>query len=173
MTDPFVAEIRIFGFPFAPTGWAACNGQILPLAQNTALFSLLGTRFGGDGQRNFGLPNLVGRVPMQAGTGPGLSPRELGEAGGAATVALTTDQMPPHTHTMRGSVEDGTQGTLTNNVVLGTSVGASLYRDSGGAQMASAAVTSSGGGQPHNNLQPYLAVNFCIALQGVFPPRSS
>lgn len=173
MTEPFVAEIRIFSFSFAPTGWAACNGQILPAAQNSALFSLLGNRFGGDGQRNFGLPNLINRVPMQAGTGPGLSPRELGEAGGAPTVALTTDQIPAHTHTMRGSVEDGTQGTLTNNVVLGTSVGASLYRDSGGVQMATAAVASTGGGQPHNNMQPYLAVNFCIALQGVFPPRSS
>ncbi len=172
MSDPFIAEIRMFGFAFAPRGWAICRGQLVPVMQNTALFSLLGTNFGGNGQTTFGLPNLSGRAPMSVGQGPGLSSRDLGESGGAQQVTLTSANLPAHSHLMYGSIEDGTQGTLTNNVVLGTSVGANLYRDGSGGQMASEALSTEGGGQPHNNMQPYLAVNFCIALEGVYPPRS-
>lgn len=174
MADPFVAEIRIFPFNFAPKGWAWCDGQLLPLSQNTALFALLGTTYGGNGKSNFALPDLQGRAPMHPGQGPGLSLHDLGETGGSETVTLLQSEIPAHTHTLRASVEDGTQGSLTTGVALATSVGGTLYQTNTGNglnQMAPTALSLVGGDQPHNNLQPYLTCYFCIALQGVFPQR--
>jgi microcystin-dependent protein len=174
VADPFVAEIRIFPFNFAPRGWAFCDGQLLPISQNTALFSLLGTTYGGNGKSNFALPDLQGRAAMHPGQGQGLSLRDLGEVGGEETVTLLQSEMPLHTHGLRATVEDGTQGTLANNVTLATSVAGTLYQTNTSANlvaMSPAAISPAGGGLPHNNLQPYLTLNFCIALQGVFPPR--
>jgi microcystin-dependent protein len=174
MADPFVAEIRIFPFNFAPRGWAWCNGQLLPLSQNTALFSLLGTTYGGNGTSNFALPNLQGKAPMMPFQGSGLSNRSLGEQGGAETVTILDTEMPSHTHALRATVEDGTQGSLTNGVALGASVGGALYQTNVNANltaMNAASLSPAGGAQPHNNMQPYLTLYFNIALQGVFPPR--
>jgi len=173
--DPFVAEIRIFPFNFAPKGWAFCDGQILPLSQNTALFSLLGTTYGGDGKSNFALPDMQGNAPMHPGQGPGLSLHDLGETGGSETVSLLESEIPSHSHGQFGTNEDGTQGTLTSGVTLATSVGGQLYQTNTSANLVSMndnALAPAGGDQPHNNMQPYLTLNFCIALQGVFPPRS-
>lgn len=175
MADPFVAEIRIFPFNFPPTGWAFCNGQLLPLSQNTALFSLLGTVYGGDGKSTFALPNLDGCAPMHPGQGPGLSLHDLGESSGSETVTLLEAETPAHTHALMATVEDGTQGTLTPGVTIATSVGGQLYQTTTNAslgQMNMAQLQPAGGSLPHNNLMPYLTLNFCIALQGVFPPRS-
>ncbi len=171
--DPFVAEIRIFGFTFAPTGWAFCDGQILPISQNAALFSLLGTNFGGDGRSNFALPNLQGSLPMHPGQGPGLSNHVLGEAGGTTSVQLSPSQMPSHTHALVAAVNPALDATPSNNVVLAHSRTVEAYVASTAniAPLAAAASAAIGGNQPHNNLQPYLVLNFCIALQGIYPPR--
>jgi microcystin-dependent protein len=172
MADPFVAEIRIFPFNFAPKGWAFCDGQILPLSQNTALFSLLGTTYGGDGKSNFALPNMQGNAPMHPGQGPGLSLHDLGEVGGSQTVTLLESKIPAHTHSLQASNQVGTDRTPQGEV-LARSAGMNLYKASGSIVMlADQAVTPAGGDQPHNNMQPYLTLNFCIALQGVFPPRT-
>jgi microcystin-dependent protein len=174
VADPFVAEIRMFPFNFAPKGWAFCDGQILPLSQNTALFSLLGTVYGGDGKSNFALPNLQGSAAMHAGQGAGLSERWLGEESGSETVTLLISEIPAHTHALNATVEDGTQGSLTNGITIATSVGGPIYQSTTNANlttMAPEALAAAGGSQPHNNMMPYLTVNFCIALQGVFPPR--
>lgn len=173
MSDPFVAEIRMFGFNFAPRGWAFCDGQLLPLSQNTALFSLLGTTYGGNGQSNFALPNLQGAAPMHPGQGPGLSLHDLGESGGSDTVTLLESEIPSHTHALTASTQPGEDPSAAGES-LGRSVGASLYK-TGATQLVpldAAAVPTVGGGVPHNNLMPYLTVNFCIALQGVYPPRT-
>jgi microcystin-dependent protein len=175
MSDPFVAEIRIFGFNFAPKGWAFCDGQILPLSQNTALFSLLGTTYGGDGKSTFGLPNIQGSAVMHPGQGPGLSLHDLGETGGNDTVTLLESEMPSHSHAMVASTQPGEDAAPNPTEALARSVGASLYQTTTNqniVQLSDNALTSSGGDQPHNNLQPYLTLNFCIALQGVFPPRT-
>ena len=175
MADPFVAEIRIFPFNFAPKGWAFCNGQILPISQNTALFSLLGTTYGGDGKSTFALPDLQGNAPMHPGQGQGLSLRDLGETGGAEDITLLGSEIPLHPHTLMASVENATQGTLANNVTLESSISGSLYQSNVNAnlvQMNLQALAPTGGSLPHNNMQPYLTLNFCIALQGVFPPRT-
>ncbi|MGE0886652.1 MAG: phage tail protein [Blastocatellales bacterium] len=170
MADPFVAEIRIFPFNFAPKGWAFCDGQLLPLSQNTALFSLLGTTYGGNGKSNFALPDLQGRAPMQPGQGPGLSLRDLGEQGGSETVSLLESEIPSHAHSLVGSDERG-DATPAVGSLLGT--GTDMYAPgSPGGQMAPEALAPAGGDAPHNNMQPYLTFNFCIALQGVFPPRT-
>lgn len=172
--DPFVAEIRIFPFNFAPRGWAFCDGQLLPISQNTALFSLLGTTYGGNGKSNFALPDLQGRAPMHPGQGPGLSLHDLGEAGGSDTVTLLDTHMLAHSHSVGASSQPGEDATPAGEM-LSRSVGASLYQtttDQSVVQLAPDALTAAGGGQPHNNLQPYLTFYFCIALQGVFPPRS-
>jgi len=174
MADPFVAEIRIFPFNFAPTGWAFCDGQLLPISQNTALFSLLGTTYGGDGNTNFALPNLQGQAPMHPGQGPGLSLHNLGESGGSDTVTLLTSQIPGHNHALMASNQPGEDASPTGEA-LGRSVGAALYQTNTAQNlvaMAPAALVVSGGGQPHNNLMPYLTLSFCIALQGVYPPRT-
>lgn len=174
MADPFVAEIRIVGFNFAPRGWAACNGQLLPISQNTALFSLVGTIYGGDGKSTFALPNLQGRAPMHPGQGPGRSLRDLGEQGGSDSVTLLASELPPHSHQLKASIEDGTQGSLTPGVALASSVGAQSYQTATAnnlVPMAADTLAPAGSSLPHNNMQPYLALNFCIALQGVYPPR--
>lgn len=174
MADPFVAEIRIVPFNFTPKGWAACDGQLMPLSQNTALFSLLGTTYGGDGKSTFALPDLQGRTPLHPGQGPGLSLRDLGEAGGSATVTLLEAEIPAHTHAARANDE-----ALGLDSGAGNSWGAvprlQLTKPYAGgtpnAVMNSAALAPVGGDAPHNNRQPYLGLNFIIALQGVFPPR--
>lgn len=167
--DPFVAEIRIFPFNFAPKGWAWCDGQLLPLSQNTALFSLLGTTYGGNGKSNFALPDLQGRCPMHPGQGPGLSLHDLGETGGSETVTLLESEIPSHSHTLRASPDDGDIRPPSANRSLAKAV---MYA-TGNANTAMAAevLAPAGGDQPHNNLQPYLTFYFNIALQGVFPPR--
>ncbi len=173
MADPFVAEIRIFPFNFAPKGWAWCDGQLLPLSQNTALFSLLGTTYGGNGKSNFALPDLQGRAPMHPGQGPGLSLHDLGETGGSETVSLLESEIPAHNHIFGTTFENGTQGSLTPDVILARSVAGNLYQTTNAnpVQMGPESLAPAGGDQPHNNLQPYLTFYFCIALQGVFPPR--
>jgi microcystin-dependent protein len=178
MSSPFVAEIRIFGFNFAPKGWATCDGQILPLSQNTALFSLLGTTYGGNGQTTFALPNLQGSAPLQQGQGPGLSLRDLGETGGEQTVTLLDTEMPAHSHTAASANAAG-GGTLLSpagNIWANPSTRratVNMYAAGpGNAPMDAGTLTPAGGSQPHNNMPPYLCLNFCIALQGIFPPRS-
>lgn len=167
--DPFVAEIRILSCNFAPTGWAFCNGQLLPLSQNTALFSLLGTTYGGNGLNNFALPNMQGSAPMHPGQGPGLSLHDLGETGGSATVSLITSEMPSHSHTLNGVNDSGLQSTpggalpARSNIYKASAVPA--------AQGHVNAIVPVGSSLPHNNMQPYLGLNFVIALQGVYPPR--
>ena len=170
MADPFVAEIRIFPFNFAPRGWAWCDGQLLPLSQNTALFSLLGTTYGGNGKSNFALPDLQGRAGMHPGQGPGLSLHDLGETGGSETVSLLESEIPAHSHGLRASADDD-DSTLPGGQAPGQlSV---IYAPGGSAltAMAPESLAPAGGNQPHNNLQPFLTFYFCIALQGVFPPR--
>ena len=174
--DPFVAEIRIVPFNFAPKGWALCNGQILPISQNTALFSLLGTMYGGDGKSTFGLPNFQGSAPMQWGQGPGLSYRDIGEVGVEATVTLLTSEIPAHAHTVQGTSASGGLTSPAGNSWGSAARGRpGAYAPSQGAnnlQMSPLGLSPSGGSQPHNNMQPYLVLNFIIALQGVYPPRS-
>jgi len=172
MADPFVAEIRIFPFNFAPKGWALCDGQILPISQNTALFSLLGTTYGGDGKSNFALPDLQGRAAMQPGQGPGLSLRDLGETGGSETVTLLESEIPTHSHALTASTADGlSQSAAGQEYAAGIGVG--MYSaPANNVALSPSSVAPSGGGQPHNNMQPYLTLSFNIALQGVFPPRS-
>ena len=175
MADPFVAEIRIFPFNFAPSGWAFCNGQLLPLSQNTALFSLLGTTYGGNGKSNFALPDMQGNAPMHPGQGSGLSLHDLGEVGGSQFVTLLESEMPAHSHAMMA------QNQAAN--LPGPGSDRAFSRSSGGFAYKASPYTTivpfnfqqlapAGGSLPHNNMQPYLTLNFNIALQGVFPPRT-
>ena len=173
--DPFVAEIRIFPFNFAPRGWAWCNGQLLPLSQNTALFSLLGTTYGGDGKSTFALPNLQGRAPMHPGQGPGLSLHDLGETSGSETVTLLQSEIPNHPHTMRANTDFADLQVPSPARSIARSQNANAYKAPAGqpvVQLNPGALAPAGGDQPHNNLQPYLTLYFNIALQGVFPPRT-
>ena len=173
MADPFVAEIRIFPFSFAPKGWAWCDGQLMPLSQNTALFSLLGTTYGGDGRSNFALPDLQDRAPMHPGQGPGLSLHDLGETGGSETVTLLESEIPSHSHALRANVLDVADTNVPSpSASLALSSGGTLYQSLPNVQLAAEALAPAGGDQPHNNLMPYLTLYFCIALQGVFPPRT-
>jgi microcystin-dependent protein len=175
MSNPFVAEIRIFPFNFAPKGWAFCDGQILPLSQNTALFSLLGTTYGGDGKSNFALPNMQGNAPMHPGQGPGLSLHDLGETGGSDTVTLLESEIPSHSHNMMASAINALNTAPGPAQALGKSAGIAAYctvTNSNVTPMNDNVIAPAGGDQPHNNLQPYLTLNFCIALQGVYPPRT-
>jgi microcystin-dependent protein len=175
MADPFVAEIRIFPFNFAPKGWAWCDGQLMPLSQNTALFSLLGTTYGGNGKSNFALPDLQGRAPMHPGQGPGLSSHDLGETGGSETVTLLESEIPSHAHAMVGVTD-----TASNNEPANTMFARPLGRGNNQysqtisplVSLSDQALAPAGGDAPHNNLQPYLTFYFCIALQGVYPPRT-
>ncbi len=174
MADPFVAEIRMYPFNFAPKGWAWCDGQLLPLSQNTALFSLLGTTYGGNGKSNFALPDLQGRAPMHPGQGPSLSLHDLGETGGSETVTLLESEIPSHSHALQARNAPGTDNDPGNTMMLASSGVLAPYAPLGTAPqtpLAPESLTPTGGDQPHNNLQPYLTVYFCIALQGVFPQR--
>ena len=175
MADPFVAEVRIFPFNFPPKGWAFCDGQLMPISQNTALFSLLGTVYGGDGKSTFALPDVQGRGVMHPGQGQGLSLRDQGEMGGSETVTLLQSEMPVHNHNLMASGSNASTANPSNQVSLARSFGGLAYKvDPPGtlAQLAPQAIAPTGGSLPHNNLMPYLTLNFCIALQGVFPPRS-
>lgn len=174
MADPFVAEIRMFAGNFAPTGWALCNGQLLPISQNTALFSLLGTYYGGDGKSTFALPNLIDSSPLGQGQGPGLSQYFLGEQSGVPYVTLIQTEIPVHTHNVVAYNDDPADISVPGpTMVLGRGNGGiTSYRTSATTQMNFQSISITGGSLPHNNLQPYLAVTFIIALQGVFPPRS-
>ena len=174
MSEPFIAEIKIFAGTFAPRTWAFCNGQLLPIAQNTALFSLVGTTYGGDGRTTFGLPNLQGRAPMHPGHGPGLTSRRLGESGGGQTATLTEAQLPSHTHTMRAAADPGelqSPGTSGDRSLAR----AAIYQSDTSSNLvplSGQALPAAGGGEQHNNVQPYLVLNFIICLAGVYPPRS-
>lgn len=172
MAEPFIAEIRIFPFNFAPQGWAFCDGQLLPIAQNTALFSLVGTFYGGDGETTFGLPNLQGRLPMHPGHGPGLSARSLGQSGGVETVTLNTSQVPAHSHSVKASTNPGDLDAPNANRGLARSSGGFAYTGEANMVDLASPVSTQGGGQAHNNLMPSLTLNYCIALVGVFPSRS-
>jgi microcystin-dependent protein len=172
MSEPFIAEVRIFAGNFAPRGWAFCDGQLLPIAQNTALFSIIGTIYGGDGRTTTALPNMRGRAPMHPGRGPGLTSRQIGQSGGSETVTLNEAQIPAHTHTLRSGASRSGVGSPSGNA-FNRSVGANAYGPANnlvnmGAQM----VANTGGGQAHNNMQPYLSINFIIALVGLYPTRS-
>jgi microcystin-dependent protein len=173
VANPFVAEIRMVGFNFAPTGWATCDGQILPISQNTALFSLLGTTYGGNGKSTFALPNMQGSAPMHPGQGPGLSLHDLGEQSGTQTVTLLTTEIPAHTHTMRDHDLDlGELNAPNPTRSLAQSANSTIYGPSANlTNMHAQALAPAGGSLPHNNMMPYLTLNFIIALQGVFPAR--
>ena len=171
MADPFVAEIRIFPFNFPPKGWAFCEGQLMPLSQNTALFSLLGTVYGGDGKSTFALPDLQARAPLHPGQGPGLSQRFLGEMSGSETVTLLESEIPAHSHQLVG--EEGDASFLSPATMF-VAAGNQMYQapsPTPNTTMSPSSLAPAGGDQPHNNMMPYLVLNFCIALQGVFPQR--
>jgi microcystin-dependent protein len=174
MSNPFLAEIRIFTGNFAPKGWALCDGQLLPISQNTALFSLLGTTYGGDGKSTFALPNLQGSTPMQAGQGPGLSLRDLGEIGGEQTVTLLQTEMPAHSHGVQAAASSGLPSPTNNAWASGGKGRPATFGASGAqnVQMNPFGTSISGGNLPHNNMPPFLGLTFIIALQGVFPARS-
>jgi microcystin-dependent protein len=170
MTDAYIGEVRCFGFNFAPNDWAQCNGQLLPIQQYTALFSLLGTMYGGNGQTTFGLPDLRGRSAIGAGQGPGLGSYDQGQVGGVENVTLTGPQVAPHTHNVFGGA-DATSKNPGGNVP-GFTESASSYSATPGVAMNQGMIAANQGGQPHENRPPYLALNWCIALNGIFPPRS-
>jgi microcystin-dependent protein len=171
MADPFVAEIRLFGFNFAPTGWAQCNGQLLPISQNTALFSLLGTFYGGDGKSTFALPNLQGSAPMNQGQSGGTSERFIGEASGSDMITLLQSEIPAHSHALN-AVETAATARQPPGQMFAVGEAMNFYHTgSPNTTMNPSMLAPAGGSLPHNNMQPYLVLNFCIALQGVFPPR--
>ncbi len=175
MSEPFIAEVRIFAGNFAPRGWAFCDGQILPVDQNTALFSIIGTIYGGDGRTTTGLPNLEGRAPMHPGRGPGLTSRKLGQKTGVETVTLTEAQVPQHNHTARGASILSNVTTPTTDSSFSRSVPGNAYQSdttTNLVDMASATLSTVGEGQAHTNEQPYLTLSFIIALQGTYPSRS-
>lgn len=169
MSEPFIAEIRIFAGNFAPRGWAFCDGQLLPVSQNTALFSLIGTTYGGDGRTTTALPNLQGRAPMHPGRGPGLTERRLGQKGGVETVTLSEAQMPSHTHTVEAIPRPGEENDPAGQFWARAT---NLYNPTDNATLNNAISQNTGGRQAHNNLQPFLAINFIIALVGLYPSRS-
>jgi len=180
MSDQFVAEIRLFPFNFAPVGWAFCNGQLLPISQYSALFSLLGAYYGGNGTSNFALPNLQGRIPVDQGQGPGLSPYTVGQSAGAPTITLTAQENAAHSHSLNADTEVATSaspaGAIYQKGHYKTATTAGIVQaysaQAPGAAMNANALTPAGGGLPHNNMMPYLALNFCIALTGIYPQRS-
>lgn len=174
MSEPFLGQIIAVGFNFAPRGWAFCNGQLLPISQNDALFALIGTTYGGDGQTTFALPNLQSRIPIHQGQGPGLKNYVLGQAAGTETVTLTVNQMPAHTHLASAVVANADQTVPTDALWATESAGATtFYSDQASdGQMSPTAISQAGGSQPHDNLMPYLAVSYVIALEGVFPTQS-
>ncbi|MET0752537.1 MAG: tail fiber protein [Pyrinomonadaceae bacterium] len=173
MSQPFLGQIQIFPYNFAPRGWAFCNGQILPIAQNTALFSLLGTTYGGNGQTTFALPDLRGRVPNSSGQGPGLSSYDLGQVGGVENTTLTINQMPGHTHTYNPVTAEGDPNSKgTNNTFLAGQNSNFYSTAQDGTKMGTQTTNPAGGSQPFSILQPFLTLNYCIALEGIFPSRN-
>jgi len=166
---PYLGEVRMFAGSFAPQGWALCDGQILSVASNTALFNVLGARFGGDGVTTFALPDLRGRAPLGPGQGPGLSARQLAEAGGVEVVALAAQQMPSHAHTARASTANGSSDSPVNGVSARMPSAIPQYGTSANVDLHASAVAATGGSQPHNNLQPYIAIGYIIAIQGTAP----
>lgn len=173
MSEPFIAEVRIFAGNFAPRGWAFCDGQLLPIAQNTALFSLIGTTYGGDGRTTTGLPNLKGRLPMHPGRGPGLTSRRLGEEGGTEHVSLTQANLPGHTHAMAADPAPGVSRSPSSGDSIARSLGSNAYGAASGlVPMAPETIVQEGGSQPHDNMQPFLAMYFIIALSGQYPSRA-
>lgn len=175
MSNPYLGEIRLVGFNFAPRGWAYCYGQLMPIDQNDALYALLGTTYGGDGQTTFGLPDFQGRLPVHQGQGPGLSNYVLGQLGGTENVTLTTQQLPSHTHTLAASTNPANQSAASSSVAIGQQTGGALFTQTSNgvdSTLQSATLQLTGGNQPHSNLQPSLAVNFIIALEGIFPSRN-
>lgn len=179
MADAYIGEIRMFAGNFAPYGWALCNGQLLPITQNTALYSILGVQYGGDGKTTFALPNLNGRAPMHQGNGAGLTPRTVGEQTGSSTVTLLQNEIPAHTHPPQAVNSPGSTGTAPGNYWAqapktgrpGSQTQKPLYESQPNVAMNPNALGVSGGSQPHNNMQPYLTQNFIICLRGEFPPR--
>jgi microcystin-dependent protein len=170
--DPFLGEIRIFSGNFEPRGWAMCNGQLLPISQNTAVFSLLGTTYGGDGRTTFGLPDLRQRVPLHPGQGPGLSDRQQGESGGQDSVTLSNGEMAQHTHTLQAASVAATSRSAAGNLLAPVVAPVPPYHAPVGMKpMQPGVLGAAGGGAPHDNMQPYLVLNFIIALQGIYPPR--
>lgn len=172
MAEPFLGEIRMFGFQFAPTGWAMCNGQLLPISQNTALFSLLGTTYGGNGTSTFALPNLQSSVAIHQGQGVGLSPYVIGQNGGTENVTLTQGQMPLHGHVVNASGSPGANTRPAGGVLARATTDIYATAPDGSTTMNPGTIGNAGGSQPHTNIQPYLVINFCIALQGIFPSRN-
>jgi microcystin-dependent protein len=172
MSEPFLGQIMLVPYNFAPRGWAFCNGQLMSIAQNTALFSLLGTTYGGDGQTTFALPDLRGRVPNGSGQGPGLSTYTLGEKAGTEAVTLTVNQMPAHNHLVNVNTGDGETGRVANTYLSNSSETPYAPTVSSPGTMAPPMIAPAGGGQPFDILQPYLTLNYCIALEGIFPSRS-
>lgn len=172
MSEPFIGEIKMVGFNFAPRGYATCDGQLIPIQQNTALFSLLGTTYGGNGTTTFALPNFQGRAPMFWGNGPGLTPRSLGETGGSTTVTLLSTQMPFHNHAASGSSSAGALTSPSSATFASAGRGRSPYYTTLATQVPMQSVGVAGGGQPHENMQPYQVVLFVIATQGIFPSRN-
>ncbi|MGE0357583.1 MAG: phage tail protein [Burkholderiales bacterium] len=169
MSEAFISEIRIYAFNFPPRNWATCDGQILSIAQNSALFSLLGTTFGGDGRTTFALPDLRGRSPTHWGTGPGLSTRSLGERSGEQSHTLITSEMPQHTHAVGVVNKPGTATSASGNLLAAHRGG---YAEAGNTNLGAGAVDIGGGSQAHENMAPYLVLNFCICIAGIFPSRS-
>jgi microcystin-dependent protein len=174
VSSPFVAEVRVVAFNFPPTGWAYCNGQLMPISQNTALFSLLGTFYGGDGKSTFALPDCQGNCVVGAGQGPGLSEYLIGQMSGSSAVTLITSEIPVHSHTYSQSVRPSDNlNPAENNIGYALGTGNNIYANPGTkTTLSPQALAPTGGSLPHNNMMPYLALNYVIALQGVFPPRS-
>ncbi len=170
--EPFIGQIQYFPYNFSPRGWSFCNGQLVSVSQNTALFALLGTTFGGDGRTTLGLPDMRGRAPIHPGTGPGLTTRRGGEKGGVETVTLTTNQMPAHSHNLMGTNNIGDQSNPTGNTLARDGRDKTYRNEAPNTDMNSASVVSAGGGQAHQNMPPYLALNCNIAMVGVFPTRN-
>ncbi len=172
MAEPFLGEVRMFAGNFAPNGWAFCDGQLVSISQNTALFTLLGTLYGGDGVSTFALPDLRGRAPVHAGQGAGLSPYVQGQSGGTETETLQVAQMPAHSHLVSSDNGDTGASSQPSNQLLASSGGATIYNSKPDSTMNPSMIQNAGGSQPHNNIQPYLCVSFIIAVQGYYPPRS-
>lgn len=172
MSSPYIGEIRMFAGTFAPLGWAFCAGQVLPISQNDALFNLIGTTYGGDGQSTFALPDLQGRIPIHMGTGTGLTPRVIGENGGSETVTLTSAQIASHSHAFPASINAASAGDPLNNVVANTGAEFVYSTSSPNVTMSPSAINPAGGSQPHDNAMPFLCVNFIIALEGIYPSQS-
>ena len=180
MSEPFIAEVRSFGFTFAPHGWAQCNGQLMSIAQNPALFSILGTTYGGDGQVTFALPNLQGRIPMHWGNGPGGLSTQIGEVMGQSSITLLTPELPMHNHGVTAAVVQTGAGTErsalpTSTSFLSAATGEAVYQKSPAVAdtlFSPRAISPAGGSLPHENMQPYLVLNFCMALEGIFPARN-